>query len=1307
MRRTQRPPTDTDFTGRTTWQASVPQPRAPVAWDTPDARDARDAPLRTPIASVRTVEVIPPRRTTREVVALETGMAALAHAVHRPIALELIGTASARRFVVRAADAGSLEEVVRQIRARYPQAIIRPLASDEDALHLAPGEALTALELRPGAGPYLPLRTPGARERVQEGADPLLGLLAAFSSLPSDMRTVVQLALAPARDAWSAPHQRMALEHALEPERARERWQLAQSRTDPGSGGELGLPLVLGLLALVGVAVLAQRYGSRLPAWLRQDASELLRQRGLVHLTPAQLLWLVACGGVLLFALVMLLVCAAWVRGRIRGWLHPMPLYDQQLVQEKTGRVAYHARLRLLVIGPDGPPDVVPGTVRRAARQSHGGKHGTANLSRSEGVALESRPDILTTTSPRAPAKAQGAAVFAGVSSASGVFAASPATRHWYPGNVWTLWTWWWQLGRQSWRRTCLRASATLRAIRTNFVNAAPVRVVVGLWRAAPSARLRLARRYIRMWVRDMQRSRRRIALMRTAVRWQARLRRETLEGFLSAYRQYHLANGGYFVPHWLSRRAAQRIVTPVTPAGRLGRHRRHHRAIGWQRGVRGSAHMLSVADVAALWHLPQADDLADLPFVERTRARTLLVPSALSQAHEAFRVGLSTHAGHTLPVCLPSDATRRNALAIAKTGKGKSTLLLSLARAALSENDCGLVLIDPHGDLAETVLALIPEHRRDDVLLVDLGDRVYPIGLNPLDVTLNPDRDKAVSNMIAVFSQIWKDFWGPRMESALEAALKTLHEANQVEVERDPQDGPDRQLTLLDATPLMTFAAFRHSLMARVQDPALTEFWMRFEALQPRLQQDIITPVTTKLDKFAHSVVARRIVGQGRSTLNMAEAIQQNRVILVKTARGIVGHDTSSLIGATLLGFLQVTVGEQAAIEAERRRRARVLVDEFQTLEGVDFGAMLSELRKYGASFALATQALSHLDALDRTLRPTVLANVDQLFAFAMSAEDARMVERELDGVVEATDLINLDDFSCYARLTIHGRRAPVFSLALDPPPALDTKAWAQAEVLRRRSQRRLGRFVDSVDTLIAHAALRRKALAEQHQHQQHSQRGQREGEPARRAQTHSATGNSPRQGDPVPSERPGLPVPQRGDPGSHLAGRPEHAGANMTAPTVPESGNDNTTEATDMSKVPDTTTTARLDPTPARQTSSQEGASTNVSSTAKSGKRRSNWGRKRRSPNHGFTALLSEGQLAGNAPRAGEWQPADDGRDARDGERDGEDAARRDPRASTAPRAAASATEWEGEEASADDHDDDDPEDDPEDRDEGEHAP
>ena len=574
---------------------------------------------------------------------------------------------------------------------------------------------------------------------------------------------------------------------------------------------------------------------------------------------------------------------------------------------------------------------------------------------------------------------------------------------------------------------------------------------------------------------------------------------RQVLEGFIGAYRQFHLATGAYFTPHWLSARAAHRLIPSQSIWLAVDRTRsastfwwqRRLRLFGWpisllnniftsgwQRGLRRSAHLLSVADVAALWHLPQADDLDDLPFVEHTRARTLLVPDLLAHPRAGFRIGASTHAGHTVPVYLPPDASRRNALAIAKTGKGKSTLLLALAQAALVE-ELGLVLIDPHGDLAEAALALIPEDRRDDTLLVDLGDREHPIGLNLLDVTLFPDRDKAVSNLIAVFSQIWKNFWGARMESALEAALKTLYEVNEAEVAADSQDGPDRQFTLLDVTALLTYAGFRHGLLGRVRDPALLDYWMRFEALQPRFQQEIITPVTTKLDKFANSVVARRIVGQGRSTLNIAEIVRQGQVLLVKTARGVVGHDVAALIGATLLGLLQVTVGEQANLAAGTRRQVRVIVDEFQVLPGVDFGAMLAELRKFGASFALATQALAYLDELDRALRPTVMANVDQLFCYAMSAEDARMVERELDGLITTSDLIALDDFHCYARLTVQGQRVPVFSLALDPPTLLDDEQRAQAEALRRRSQRRIGREAQRVEMLIAHAALRRKALA------------------------------------------------------------------------------------------------------------------------------------------------------------------------------------------------------------------------------------
>jgi type IV secretory pathway VirB4 component len=48
----------------------------------------------------------------------------------------------------------------------------------------------------------------------------------------------------------------------------------------------------------------------------------------------------------------------------------------------------------------------------------------------------------------------------------------------------------------------------------------------------------------------------------------------------------------------------------------------------------------------------------------------------------------------------------------IGKTGTGKSTLLETLASQDISSGR-GMMLIDPHGDLAERVVQAIPAYRR------------------------------------------------------------------------------------------------------------------------------------------------------------------------------------------------------------------------------------------------------------------------------------------------------------------------------------------------------------------------------------------------------------------------------------------------------------------------------------------------------------------------------------------------------------------------------------------------------------------
>jgi hypothetical protein len=552
--------------------------------------------------------------------------------------------------------------------------------------------------------------------------------------------------------------------------------------------------------------------------------------------------------------------------------------------------------------------------------------------------------------------------------------------------------------------------------------------------------------------------------------RAQAEQRREILARLVAAYRQYHLSSGGYFVPRRLTQGKARRKV----------RHPQHwwHQRTGWYRRVAHSPHYLGVGDVAHLWHLVQGADLPEVPLLERGRARTLLAPASLSRGG-GWRIGTSTHAGHHVPVYLPWDTLRSNLFAVASTGKGKSTLFLHLAEAALAANAAaldGLLVMEPHRDLIEMLLERIPRARREDVVLVDLADVAYPVGLNVLDATLGRDRDKTIANLVAIFGHIWAASWGPRTENVLETCLKTLAEANATMVKADSQTGPDRQYTLLDIVPLLRNWNFRQSVLEQVHDRVLTGWWqLYYEPMDLRHQTEVIGSVVNKMSKYASSLTARRILGQPRSTVNLAEIVQHGKVLLVSAASGIVGEDIAALVGATILGLFQAALAEQVQLPLQERRHFLVLVDEFQFFGGANYQAGLAELRKMGGHFGLATQSLDYLDKLDRTLRSTVLANVDHLFAFAMCGADAHLLERELQGV-DVGDLTTLDDFQYYARLSLDRRRLPIFSLTLDPPSRGDA---AQAISIRRLCQQRDAHSVEAVDAMISQAIARHALTA------------------------------------------------------------------------------------------------------------------------------------------------------------------------------------------------------------------------------------
>ena len=447
--------------------------------------------------------------------------------------------------------------------------------------------------------------------------------------------------------------------------------------------------------------------------------------------------------------------------------------------------------------------------------------------------------------------------------------------------------------------------------------------------------------------------------------------------------------------------------------------------------GLFGARSVIGVREAACLWHPPGARD--ETPLVARSGARVLM-PSAREVRGGAL-VGHTT-TGAPREIRFSDDLTRRHHLYTARTRMGKSTLMQHLVVHRMEEKAAGrdgdaIVVIDPHADLVESILAHVPESLVGQVRLVDLADARGAPGINLLDTRVFSDRDRTADSVVRVARGLWEQ-WGPRMQSILEQTVKTLHEAN-----AHPATDADKQHTILDGLRLLGDEGFRMGVLGRVSDPYLLEWWARdFGGWRREYTAEALAPVQTRLSYYASSRRARAILGQRRSTIDLRRSILDGGVLLVSTAQGTAGKDVAALVGSSVLNLVDAVIREQGELPPEHRRGALVVVDEMQSMPGVDYESMLSELGKFGASFVLATQSLAKLDDLSPTMRDTLLANIGCLAVFQVASADARRLVGELDrDRISEEDIVSLPVHHAYVRATVGSERMPAFSMEVRKP--------------------------------------------------------------------------------------------------------------------------------------------------------------------------------------------------------------------------------------------------------------------------------
>ena len=456
---------------------------------------------------------------------------------------------------------------------------------------------------------------------------------------------------------------------------------------------------------------------------------------------------------------------------------------------------------------------------------------------------------------------------------------------------------------------------------------------------------------------------------------------------------------------------------------------------------------VIGLHEVASMWHLPTKEDHSMA--LEKSYSYNLAPPREMKNLEGAY-VGDST-IGPEQKIMFSPDMTRRHQFIIARTGMGKSTLIQHFVTHKLSQKALGLdndaiVVVDPHSDLIQSLLEMMAPGLEKKVWLIDLSDEEHVPGINVLDAHVFPDRDHTCDGVVRVTKGIW-DTWGSRMQNILEHTIKSLHEANS-----HPDTPREKQYTLLDGMRMLSEADFRAAVLEKVHDPFLLRYWREeFEKMRPQLRSEAIAPVQTRLAYFASSKRAREILGQRSSTLDIRKAIEDGDIIFVNTAQAIVGRDVAALVGASILNLVDAVIRRQGLKDEADRRGVYVVVDEMQTIPGVNFQGMLSEIRKVGGALCLVTQSLSALSDLGDTMRDVLLANMGCLVVFQVAAVDAQRLVWELGKEsISEDDITSLPAHHAYVRVTVDGKRIPAFSMSLRYP---QTGNPERAEAIRKLS--------------------------------------------------------------------------------------------------------------------------------------------------------------------------------------------------------------------------------------------------------------
>ena len=312
--------------------------------------------------------------------------------------------------------------------------------------------------------------------------------------------------------------------------------------------------------------------------------------------------------------------------------------------------------------------------------------------------------------------------------------------------------------------------------------------------------------------------------------------------------------------------------------------------------------------------------------------------------------------------VRLPLSQIRTHVHVIGVSGSGKSRFLAGLYLDLLTHG-LPATLIDPHGDLAQLVLAHLVAQgffdrpgAYDRLVYLDLPAAERAARFLPFNVLAQHSAPHTIaSNVKDAFHRAW-----PQLAAGVAPMFDTL-----------VQDGVKvllaNQLPLTALFRLLTDGAFRESLLAHEDDPDVVAFFRdQYGRLSLREQADQAGAALRRAHLLTFAPVLKYSLGQPETVIDWRTLLDSGTSCIINLA--LADAEARRLFGCLLTVFAEHAALARADRSPPQRARLpshHLVIDEFSQFSAQSaeaFARMLSETRKYGLHLVYAHQTWSQV---------------------------------------------------------------------------------------------------------------------------------------------------------------------------------------------------------------------------------------------------------------------------------------------------------------------------------------------------------